>query len=78
MEVYDPARSIIFESIVLVIYLCFQIYFLSDNQCKIKSELTDMLINSTNLLNFLQGVCQSNKNELYFASLITNLHNLFF
>ena len=40
---------------VLVIYLCFQIYFLIDHHCKTQSELTDVLKNSPNLLNFLQS-----------------------
>ena len=43
-------------SFVLVIYLCFQIYYLISYHCKTQSELTDMLKNSPNLLNFLQGV----------------------
>ena len=33
-------------------------YFLIDHHCKTQSELTDMLKDSPNLLNFLQGVIQ--------------------
>ena len=52
---YKILHNIIFESIVLVIYLCFRIYFLIDQHYKSRSELADMLKNIPNLLNFLQG-----------------------
>ena len=41
---------------MLVIYVCFQIYFLIDHHCKTQSELTEMLKNSPILLNSLRDV----------------------
>ena len=45
-----------FPTVPMVIYLCFQIYFPIDHHCKTWSELTELLKNSPNLLNFLQDV----------------------
>ena len=47
--------NIIFETNVLVIYLCFQIYFFMDHHCKTQSELIDTIDNSQKWMFFLQG-----------------------
>ena len=55
--------SIIFESIVLVIYLYFKIYFLIGHHCKIQSEFSDLLEKS-------RSVCSSyTMHELRFSVL---------
>ena len=62
------------------------IYLLIDHHCKTQSELTEMLKNSPNLLNFLQGVldplrvwtmdCRGLVKK--FAALCLKLHTWFF
>ena len=47
---------IIFESIVLGIYLWFKIYFLIDTNAKMWTEITDIVIFRKKLLKFRQGV----------------------
>ena len=43
LQCWSMKKCIIFETNVLVIYVCFQIDFLVDHHCKTQSELSDLL-----------------------------------
>ena len=65
-----------FDLIVLLVYLCFELYFLLDHRFKIQSELTDtdMLKNRPNVLNFYRVLTLDNYCRLReaFATVKTN------
>ena len=68
--------SIILESVVLVVYLCFKIYFpiyikkfLTDTHTKIWTKITDIIVFRKKLLKFLQGCV-----ELIVWIIVTTTH----
>ena len=64
--------NLVFSQMYWLLSIFFQIYFLTDHHCKTRLELTGMLKNSPNLLNFLLG----NEAHRTLSTICFNIHFL--